>query len=573
MVELEGVATGLELCYKFGDFVVKKCQNWRRAEAEVDERINTIEAIWDKTRQQTNLLHRIDHVLDDEYRRIVDHSIGLLSEKLSAAITSLERVVGNEHGKRIGFHGFGIKVKRGKYAFLKETLDEIIEDLEKCHRKFDPSWFLLVRLSSPVIDEHLRDMTAERTSEADGVADRARNAVMSRRPVDQQSPLTIVQGMRAAIHTSGPVKSVMRDYLVMERIRLPFSTATLAARWSASKGENLSFIIDSLQRCSNGSVDDLETDVRSLAKRLANSDPYTFGLLKCKCPMYPQSGSKAPNSFELVLHVPDGMENPTSLRQMLLSTNDQLPPLSLTRRLRIAQQVANSISYVHDFKFVHKGVCPESILVFEGTQGTGTIQHLNQKTLYTFLVGFGDFRAADGGTARIGDTAWEKNIYRHPQRQGLNLKHNFRMQHDVYSLGVCLLEIGLWESFVEYHSDTEPFSPQDSRSYKQFQSWVSARGDSSSTEDIDTRTSSSSTTNVRAALLREYLVEMAETRLPSAIGELYKDVVVACLSSGGGETESSEDELDREAAEDKEGISVGVHFIVEILGKLEAITL
>lgn len=538
----------------------------------MDERINTIEAIWDKTRQQTNLLRRIDRVLDDEYRRIVDHSIGLLSEKLSAAITALERVVGNEHGKRTGFHGFGIKVKRGKYAFLKETLDEIIKDLEKCHMKFDPSWFLLVRLSSPLIDEQLRDMTTERTSAAIGVADRPSNAIATRRPVDRQSPLAIVQGMRAAVHTSGPVKSVMRDYLVMERTNLPFSTATLATRWSASKGESLSFIIDSLQRCSNGSVDDLEKDVRSLAKRLANSDPYTFGLLKCKCPMYPQSGSKAPNSFELVLHVPEGMESPRSLRHMLLSTNDQ-PSLSLTCRLRIAQQVANSISYVHNFNFVHKGVCPESILVFESAQGTGTIQHLGQKTLYTFLVGFGDFRAADGGTARIGDTAWEKNIYRHPQRQGLTLEHNFRMQHDVYSLGVCLLEIGLWESFVEYHSDTEPFSPQDSQSYKQFQSWVSARDNSTYNTEVDMQISGTSVASVRAALLREYLVEVAERRLPSAMGELYKDVVVACLSSGGGETESSEDDLDREAAEDKEGISVGVHFIVEILGKLEAITL
>jgi hypothetical protein len=24
------------------------------------------------------------------------------------------------------------------------------------------------------------------------------------------------------------------------------------------------------------------------------------------------------------------------------------------------------------------------------------------------------------------------------------------MQHDIYSLGVCLLEVGLWKSFIEY---------------------------------------------------------------------------------------------------------------------------
>lgn len=30
------------------------------------------------------------------------------------------------------------------------------------------------------------------------------------------------------------------------------------------------------------------------------------------------------------------------------------------------------------------------------------------------------------------------------------------MQHDIYSLGVVLLEIGLWTSFVEYHKEQKP---------------------------------------------------------------------------------------------------------------------
>jgi hypothetical protein len=29
----------------------------------------------------------------------------------------------------------------------------------------------------------------------------------------------------------------------------------------------------------------------------------------------------------------------------------------------------------------------------------------------------------------------------------------YKMQHDIYSLGVCLLEIGLWEPLVEYPED------------------------------------------------------------------------------------------------------------------------
>lgn len=40
------------------------------------------------------------------------------------------------------------------------------------------------------------------------------------------------------------------------------------------------------------------------------------------------------------------------------------------------------------------------------------------------------------------------DIYRHPKRQGLQLDERYNMKHDIYSLGVCLLEIGLWEPFI-----------------------------------------------------------------------------------------------------------------------------
>ncbi|KAK0385832.1 hypothetical protein NLU13_7009 [Sarocladium strictum] len=573
MMELEAITTSIEICWKTGELIVKKCQNYRHAHEEVDERINQVEAIWDKTRQQTDFLRRIDDVLDAEYRRIVDSSIGLLGEKLSKAVTSLYGVLGNEHGKRVGFHGFGIKVRKGKYAFLKETLDEIIKDLEDCHRRFDPTWYLVMRMATPVIDQQLQEMTRIKPTRVNGFADATHSSEVTRATMNRESPLFIARGVRAAIHAPGPPKAIMREYLKMDRTTIPYSTASLATRWSSSKGTNLSFIIDSVYRYPGSSMEDLENDVRNLAKRLTSSDPYTFGLLRCKCPMRAPSGLSA-NSFELVLHIPEGMGNPKCLRQMLLQHGEQPLP-SLTRRLRIAQQLANSISYVHNFNFVHKGVCPESVLLLEDIQGT---PRKGQKTLYAFLVGFGNFRAANGDTVLIGDAAWERNIYRHPERQGEFLQDSYRMQHDVYSLGVCLLEIGLWESFVEYDPHTtEPRKPQDSKSYQEFRAWADARRKSDGSKPemaVSQKTSSQVSHSQRTAvLLREYLLELAEARLPHKMGELYKDVVVACLSSGESEKETSEDELDREAAEDKDGISVGVHYIEEVLDKLARITL
>ncbi len=36
---------------------------------------------------------------------------------------------------------------------------------------------------------------------------------------------------------------------------------------------------------------------------------------------------------------------------------------------------------------------------------------------------------------------------------------HYQMQHDIYSLGVVLLEIGLWTSFVTYAEDLEDEIP------------------------------------------------------------------------------------------------------------------
>lgn len=41
------------------------------------------------------------------------------------------------------------------------------------------------------------------------------------------------------------------------------------------------------------------------------------------------------------------------------------------------------------------------------------------------------------------------NIYQHPQRQGTREIHRYNMGREIYSLGVCLLEVGLWEALVE----------------------------------------------------------------------------------------------------------------------------
>jgi hypothetical protein len=51
----------------------------------------------------------------------------------------------------------------------------------------------------------------------------------------------------------------------------------------------------------------------------------------------------------------------------------------------------------------------------------------------------------------------EDCIYQHPDRWGADTEYRFSMLHDIYSLGVVLLEIGLWKPFVRWRIGGERY--------------------------------------------------------------------------------------------------------------------
>lgn len=99
---------------------------------------------------------------------------------------------------------------------------------------------------------------------------------------------------------------------------------------------------------------------------------------------------------------------------------------------------------------VHKNIRPDTIVIFQDkTIGLGI----------PFLLGFEKIRAVNAFTNLIDDAKWQKNLYRHPNRQGLRYEESYKMQHDIYSFGICLLEIGLWDSFAFWNKETGSFEP------------------------------------------------------------------------------------------------------------------
>jgi serine/threonine protein kinase len=232
--------------------------------------------------------------------------------------------------------------------------------------------------------------------------------------------------------------------------------------------------------------------------------------------------------FELVYKVPYGLHSPHSLRRLL-----QEPIVSLDERFQLSRSLARSVMFMHTSGFVHKNIRPETIIVF---------QRDGIRTGIPFLVGFERFRPAAAGTTLQGDDQWERNLYRHPKRQGTFPEDLYVMQHDIYSLGVCLLEIGLWSSFV---------------------SWSSAESSPRPGPELDIGKDLAMEDKIRTAFnIKRHFLAIAEEKLPSRMGFSFTDIAISCLNCLDVEETNlfgKEDDL-----QDQDGIVVGVQYIEKV---------
>jgi hypothetical protein len=112
-----------------------------------------------------------------------------------------------------------------------------------------------------------------------------------------------------------------------------------------------------------------------------------------------------------------------------------------------------------------------------------------------YLVGFSYARRGTARSTGSSRADWRNEIYRHPERQGAELgidpETYYKAFHDVYSLGVVLLELGLWERLdATYHEKLKRAAPKERK---------------------------------------VYLIDLANSRLPLKIGSKFAGIVIECL--------------------------------------------
>ncbi|KAM0362017.1 hypothetical protein ACHAO7_011320 [Fusarium culmorum] len=420
----------------------------------------------------------------------------LLQRKLEDAVQRVSKV--DKHN---------VKSRKSKADFsrLKSSLQESVEGLESWQKRLEPPMFLLIKAAPPSFDG-LLSLTIEDGSpieaESSEVAKRFRRVF--REPYAQAR--TVFIGRE---HLNACVQEV-----------LLYSEALIATRSRGSKR----LIVD---ETAVGAVS--RQDAREFAHRFQDTDPFTTGIFQCKGVVEQPDTSK----MAFLFRIPDGYPFVRSTRQLLLA--DQAHD-SLSDRLEMAKQLVNAVYYVHLYGFVHKNIRPETIL---------SISQIEKGSVPSkvFLIGFEVVRNAEGRTNPVNKYKWQSDLYRHPSRQG-NRRDYYVMQHDVYSLGVCLLEIGMWESLITY--DTM------------------GAAHPSPVFDHDPRTRD-------ASFLKEYFVHLSRgIALRGKMGDKYSRIVQTCLTCL---DEDNPDFGNEEDFQDDDGTAVGMRYIEKVMDTLNDVCL
>jgi serine/threonine protein kinase len=133
----------------------------------------------------------------------------------------------------------------------------------------------------------------------------------------------------------------------------------------------------------------------------------------------------------------NGTPSISSLK-VILDKGQQLGWPSLEDRYRLAYHIASCLLDIHRIGWLHKNISPSSI-AFPCSIGSVSIPKINEP----YLIGFNDSRLNDPKAFTEGTRLDEKQaIYQNPDY--LKPGTRYCLRYDYYSLGIVLLEIGLW---------------------------------------------------------------------------------------------------------------------------------
>ncbi|KIN00702.1 hypothetical protein OIDMADRAFT_29778 [Oidiodendron maius Zn] len=169
-----------------------------------------------------------------------------------------------------------------------------------------------------------------------------------------------------------------------------------------------------------------------------------FNTLQCIGIIRQDSPSKR---FAFVFQLPIGLPEPTlnmdnlpiDLSQVVTSSTLKRPTLG--QKFKLARALAETVFQFHSANWLHKSIRSENVLLWCRSTAVEYSK--------PYLVGFEFSRDEKDRSTTEQDDILARNIFRHPDRHGPP-EERFTSIHDIYALGVTLLEIGVWRPVLEF---------------------------------------------------------------------------------------------------------------------------
>ncbi|KAL2846887.1 hypothetical protein BJY01DRAFT_213151 [Aspergillus pseudoustus] len=239
--------------------------------------------------------------------------------------------------------------------------------------------------------------------------------------------------------------------------------------------------------------------IESLARLLHQPKEQLFRILPCVGWKFLPAHSCITFVFEIPSR-PLGI--PVSLQSRLFNRSER-PELG--DRFRLALGLAKCIAQLHMVQWLHESFRSDNILLFPHWTDEEPNRRLDVNYRQPWVFGFEYSRPEPFFSAGTSDFEPSRDIYCHPDRQGQPTQM-FQKIHDIYALGVVLLEIGIWEPALKFEKD------------------MFAR-----------------VQNPRA--VQAQLVKHARKRLEAKVGRRYMEIVLRCLTGGFGVEEDTKEDL------------------------------
>lgn len=209
-----------------------------------------------------------------------------------------------------------------------------------------------------------------------------------------------------------------------------------------------------------------------------------------------------------------------SLGNILLNCEyRELLAKSLENRLSLAKALAWTLFELHSVNWVHQSFNPDNVLLF-AEEIEPDVFEFDWKTPY--VVGFDSSRTDYGRSGKFNPKAqWTSRIYTHPDRDERQVYKRYKKTHDIYALGVVLLEIGRLRSFIDEVMEQD-------RRHKQFHEKKKIMEDPDVMQ-VDTEPHVEFTYRTTPGDFKNSFMKRMDV-LSAILGPAYREVVSVCLN-------------------------------------------